>query len=302
MAPIRTEIELLWLSGELRLEKPTVEQELAWGLYFVNENLFGIVPDLVDKLEQALGRAYPGEPFEVPPFFQLGCWIGGDRDGNPFVTNDATRRTLCGTRVAGLRRYRARLAELLGALSITERAALISPAFRDALARQLERSGQGDAIARRNPGEVFRQFLTCVLRRLDATLVCAERGEIAPEAAGYATADDLIADLRTLEGGLADARCATAAAPLVRPVRREVEAFRFSTFRLDIRENSTRLNEALLELWHTRSSAEPPAPESPAWRAWLQAELGRPLDAAAALDPPAEGGGGGRPRRRACSA
>src|SRR5205823_3675988 len=81
----------------------------GWGLYFVNENLFGVVPELVDKLEQALGRAYPGASFEVPPFFQLGCWIGGDRDGNPFVTNDATRRTLCETRVASLRRYRVRL-------------------------------------------------------------------------------------------------------------------------------------------------------------------------------------------------
>jgi len=289
---VRAEIELLWLSGELRLEKPTVEQELAWGLYFVNENLFGVVPELVDKLEQALGRAYPGASFEVPPFFQLGCWIGGDRDGNPFVTNDATRRTLCETRVASLRRYRVRLAELLGALSITERAAVISPAFREALARQLERSGQGDAIARRNPGEVFRQFLTCVLRRLDATLVCAERGETAapPEAACYRTADDLIADLRALEAGLADAQCATAAGQLVRPVRREVEAFRFSTFRLDIRENSTRVNEALRGLWHTGSSSEPPAPESPEWRAWLQAELVRPLDAAAPLDLPAAGG------------
>src|SRR5439155_198686 len=53
---VRTEIELLWLTGELRLEKPTVAQELAWGLYFVTENLFDVVPDLVDKLE----RARPG--------------------------------------------------------------------------------------------------------------------------------------------------------------------------------------------------------------------------------------------------
>src|SRR5437588_9975385 len=57
---IRTEIELLWLSGELRLEKPTVEQELAGGLYFVNENLVGVLPGIVEKLDQALGRAYPG--------------------------------------------------------------------------------------------------------------------------------------------------------------------------------------------------------------------------------------------------
>ncbi|PYP58809.1 MAG: phosphoenolpyruvate carboxylase [Gemmatimonadetes bacterium] len=288
---IRAEIELLWLSGELRLEKPTVEQELAWGLYFVNENLFGIVPELVDRLAQALRRAYPDAAFDVPPFFQFGCWIGGDRDGNPFVTNDATRRTLCETRVTSLRRYRARLAELLRALSITERAAVISPAFREALARQLERAGQGDAVARRNPGEVFRQFLACVLRRLDATLVCAERGETAPEAAGYPTADELIADLRTLEAGLTEAQCATSAELFVGPVRREVEAFRFSTFRLDIRENSTRLNEGLRALWLARSHAEPPAPESPEWRAWLQAELGRPLGAdPAPLELPTEGG------------
>src|SRR5437867_2335983 len=90
---LRTEIDLLWLTGELRLEKPTVSQELAWGLYFVNENLFDVVPELVEKLERALRQAYPTEQFEVPPFFQFGSWIGGDRDGHPFVTNAVTRRT-----------------------------------------------------------------------------------------------------------------------------------------------------------------------------------------------------------------
>jgi phosphoenolpyruvate carboxylase len=273
---LRAEIELLWLSGELRLEKPTVDQELAWGLYFVNENLFGIVPELADKLDQALREAYPGEGFDMPPFFQFGSWIGGDRDGNPFVTNDITRRTLHETRVASLRRYRSRLAEVLRTVSVTERAAEIPPAFRDALARQLELSGDGAAIARRNPGELFRQFLACVLRRLDATLVCAERGEI-PEAAGYTGAEELIADLRALELGLAGARCGAAAELFVRPVRREVEAFRFSTFRLDVRDNSTRLNKALAALWRARQTGDPPPPDSPEWRAWLQAELARPL-------------------------
>src|SRR6266511_1722757 len=110
---LRTEIELLWLTGELRLAKPTVEQELAWGLYFVNENLFEVVPELVDKLERALRQAYPGERFAPHPFFQFGSWIGGDRDGNPFVTNEVTRETLNQNRAASLRRYRRRLTELL---------------------------------------------------------------------------------------------------------------------------------------------------------------------------------------------
>src|SRR2546430_2128881 len=89
---LRTEIELLWLTGELRLEKPTVEQELAWGLYFVNENLFEVVPELVDKLERALRQAYPTDRWDVPPFFQVGSWIGGDRDRNPLLPDDRARR------------------------------------------------------------------------------------------------------------------------------------------------------------------------------------------------------------------
>src|SRR5204862_1455618 len=198
---LRTEIELLWLTGQRRPAKPTVGQETAWGLYFVNENLFEVVPELVDKLERALRQAYPADRFDVPPFFQLGSWIGGDRDGNPFVTNDVTRRTLFDNRIASLRRYRQRVGDLLPALSATERAAPIAPEFREALARELAASGDAERIRERNPGEVYRQFVTCMLGKLDGALTSAERREPAPEAAAYRTADELIGDLRTLEAG-----------------------------------------------------------------------------------------------------
>src|SRR5439155_221982 len=125
--------------------------------------------------------------------------------------------------------------ELRLALSVTERAAPIAPEFRQALARELAASGDAERIQQRNRGEVYRQFVTCMLRKLDATLTSAERRETAPETAAYRTADELIADLRTLEDGLVAARGERAADLLVRPVRREVEAFRFSTFRLDVR-------------------------------------------------------------------
>jgi len=278
---LRTEIELLWLTGELRLEKPTVAQELAWGLYFVNENLFDVVPELQEKLERALRHAYPDERWEVGPFFQLGSWIGGDRDGNPFVTNQVTRESFHENRLASLRRYRQRLQDLLRGLSVTERAAPVTESFRRALDRRLAESGEGERIAARNPGEVFRQYLACMLRRLDVTIACGERGATAPEGPGYQNAEALIADLRTLETGLRDARCGALADVLVRPMRREVEAFRFSTFRLDIRENSTRTNAALAALVRERhGGAAAPAPvpgAGPAWRAWLHAELTRPL-------------------------
>ncbi len=274
---LRTEIELLWLTGELRLVKPTVEQELAWGLYFVNENLFEVVPELVDKLERALRQAYPTERFDVPPFFQFGSWIGGDRDGNPLVTNEVTRRTLFDNRIASLRRYRQRVADLLRALSVTERATPIAPELRAALTRALAASGDAERIVQRNPGEVYRQFVTCMLRKLDAALTSAERRAAAPDAVAYRAADELIGDLRALEAGLVAARGERAAELLVRPVRREVEAFRFSTFRLDVRDNSPRVNAALAALWRARNSGEPPSPASPQWRAWLQSELVRSL-------------------------
>ena len=58
---LRNEIELLWLTGELRLAKPTVPQEVFWGLHFFNETLFEAVPDLMEKVERALAQYYPGE-------------------------------------------------------------------------------------------------------------------------------------------------------------------------------------------------------------------------------------------------
>jgi phosphoenolpyruvate carboxylase len=275
---LRNEIELLWLTGELRLQKPTVPQEVFWGLHFFNETLFEAVPDLLEKVERVLAQFYPGERWVVPPFFQFGSWIGGDRDGNPFVTNDVTHGTLLENRLTGLRRYRRRIDELVRALSITEKAVPISDRFRTALERELAATGQAEEIATRNPGEVFRQYLACILRRIQLMIERTERGDTRPDPAGYASADALLADLRLMEDELVEDGRPELATALIRPVRREVEAFRFSTVRLDVRENTTKLNAALADLWRAGGgTGDAPEPGSEAWRAWLAAELARPL-------------------------
>jgi phosphoenolpyruvate carboxylase len=280
---LKTEIELLWNTGELRLVKPTVPQEVFWGLHFFNETLFEAVPDLLDKFERALAQGYPSEQFRVPPFFQFGSWIGGDRDGNPFVTNDVTHGTLIENRLTGLRRYHRRLGDLLRALSITERAMSVTDAFREALERELAATGQGDEIAARNPGEIFRQYLACMLRRLEVMIARAEQGDTAPDSSGYVSAEGLIADLKLIEEALEFGGSRSVATTLVRPVRREVEAFRFSTVRLDVRENTTKLNAALADLWRAggngdgRTGEAAPDPGSDAWRQWVASELARPL-------------------------
>ena len=277
---LQNEIELLWTTGELRLAKPTVPQEVFWGLHFFNETLFEAVPDLLDKLERALAHAYPGEQFQVPPFFQFGSWVGGDRDGNPFVTNDVTRSTLLENRLTGLRRYRRRLGELVRALSITERAMPVSDAFRQALERELAATGEAEEIRARNPGEVFRQLLACMVRRLDVMIAAGERGETGSEPGSYSSAEALVSDLRLIEEALISAGSSSLAASLVRPVRSEVESFRFSTVRLDVRENTTKLNAALADLWRaTAREGETAVPDqsSEAWRQWLGSELSRQL-------------------------
>ncbi len=275
---LRTDIELLWMTGELRLEKPTVPQEVYWGLHFFSETLFEATTETLEKLDRILAVIWPGERFEIPPFFQFGSWIGGDRDGNPFVTNEVTRRTLAENRVASLHRYRQRLGELLKTLSITERAIDISPDFRAALGRALEESGDGAGIIGRNPGEVFRQYLACMMVRLEGALRHAERGHTCPTREGYASADELLNDLRTIEAALTKSGSRNLADQLIRPVRREVETFRFSTVRLDLRENSARLSQALTALWRvtTGETGEPPGSQSEEWKAWLLAELSRP--------------------------
>ncbi len=284
---LRNEIELLWLTGELRLQKPTVPQEVFWGLHFFNETLFEAVPDLLEKLERVLGQFYPGERWVVPPFFQFGSWIGGDRDGNPFVTNDVTHSTLLENRLTGLRRYRRRLDELVRALSITEKAVPISDRFRTALERELAATGQAEEIATRNPGEVFRQYLACMLRRIQLMIEHTERGDTRPDPAGYASADTLLADLRLMEDELVQDGRPELATALIRPVRREVESFRFSTVRLDVRENTTKLNAALADLWRIGGgTGDAPEPGSEAWRTWLAAELARPLAPGAAAPVP----------------
>lgn len=276
---LRNDIELLWLTGELRLEKPTVPQEVAWGLHFFNETLFEGVPALLDKLDYALRHSYPGERFEIPAFFQFGAWIGGDRDGNPHVTNRVTREALYQNCLASLRHYKSRLIELLQTLSITEHAAPISENFRAALAHALERSGEGAAIAARNPGELFRQYLACVLRRFDFTIDHVEKGRPIPGEKGYASAEDLTTDLKTMEQGLSECKGETLALSLVTPIRRAVEAFRFSTMRLDARENTTRITQALIELWRAAhpNDGEPPAFDSSEWKSWLLQQLAMPL-------------------------
>ena len=274
---LRNEIDLLWLTGELRLEKPTVPQEVVWGLHFFEQTLFERIPETHEKLKLALNKNYPDTDFLLPSFFQFGSWIGGDRDGNPLVTNDVTKDTLLKNRQMVFHHYIKRLEDLVEHLSVSSINIKLSKIFEQDLQVILKDIDELELVSERNPGEVFRQFLTCMLVKLRGTLSSHSEGHFS--AIRYSNVDEFIIDIKQLMAGLQASDCKQLSQTLVLPLLQEAEAFRFRTVRLDLRENSTTVNHTLASIWKAMNTKDtPPSPNSARWKAWLLAELDKPQE------------------------
>ncbi|EWS52445.1 Phosphoenolpyruvate carboxylase [Methylibium sp. T29] len=135
-------------------------------------------------------------------------------------------------------------------------------------------------MAARNPGELFRQFIAGMLARLDATIARngeqPEPADAARDAAPYEHADQLIGDIELMHRALVETGAQPLAKTFLAPLLREVRTFRFATVRLDIRENTIRINATLGELYRAVRGSEPPASDSAEWKDWLLTELAAP--------------------------
>jgi phosphoenolpyruvate carboxylase len=273
LASLKNEIDLLWLTGEVRLEKPTVENEVVWGLHFFREALFDRTPSLCDTLQVAVNRHYPEISSAVRPPLRYSTWIGGDRDGNPFVTVETTRNALAQNRFAAIERLSLRLNDLARLISISAYEIPFTDDFKALLAEQLELSGEAHKIILRNPNEPFRQYFGALNARLLAT-----NGEGSGKA--FASVAEFIELLSKSESALAEMKIAGMATALVRPVRWEAEIFGFRTAALDLRQNTTVINRVLGEIWQKLNPVETaaaPEPGTVEWTAWLASELEKPL-------------------------
>jgi phosphoenolpyruvate carboxylase len=271
---LRNEIDLLWMTGEIRLVKPTVESEISWGLHFFREALFDRTSSLCDLLEFGMKRHYPELRARVRPPLKFSSWIGGDRDGNPFVTVATTRFALLENRKVAIERLDKRLGGLIELISLSREEVILPAAFTERLEVQLEASGQAAVIRERNPTEPFRQFFSALKIRLNALL------NPTPGARPFGNISDLIAELSAAENALAEMKAVSLAATLVRPVRWEAEIFGFRTVSLDIRQNTTVINRVLQEIWSKLNPvSETKAPElgSAGWLSWIIDELNKPL-------------------------
>jgi phosphoenolpyruvate carboxylase len=264
---IRNEIDLLWLTGELRLERPSLDDEIAWGLQFFRDSIYDAVPQLFAQFLEAKSL-FMGSEGDVRPCVRFHSWIGGDRDGNPNVTADVTGRAVAAGRQAALASHLAGVREAAQRISVSARIAHVPSA---ALAGLTAIIAWYEDLAARNPGEVFRQALTAMARRIEAT--------IAGEAKGYAEPYALIRDLQTVEEALADAGAGRIAGQYLRPLRWRAEVFGFRSFALDVRQNSNAINAALAEVWAESGLV----PGTAAWSNRLALDLAG--EAATSVDP-----------------
>lgn len=269
---IRSDIDLLWVTGELRREKPTVQQEVAWGLHFFSESIFDELPDLVARTEFAFTKAFNASlPDSFAPL-KFGCWIGGDRDGNPNVDTQSTKNALRKMRDTVLRWYEKRLEEIIKSLSIADHSVVIPDAFVTTLSEALKQFDDPESVTERNPGEAFRQYAALIKARIIDTL----KGGLHPQGNSYHSAQEFQKDLIALYDGLNATDSSYLAHEIVKPLIDAVRAFGFRAASLDIRENSTVTNDVLREIWCVETGLELdacPDINTPEWRKWLQAEL-----------------------------
>ncbi|WP_245512118.1 MULTISPECIES: phosphoenolpyruvate carboxylase [unclassified Mesorhizobium] len=262
VADLESEIELLWMTGELRLERPTVEREIAWGLHFFREVIFEATPQLYGKLEGALERHYPAAPIRIPSFMRYASWIGGDRDGNPNVTAAVTAHALAEYRDTAIGWYLAQMQRLVTVLSASSNVIDLPASFKPVLQTALDKSRQADGINARNPDEPLRQFASALLARLEAT---RDGG-----AAAYPSPDAFRADLEGLSSVLEAIGGRAVARRFVQPLLWQVGSFGFRTVSLDLRQNSTVVNRVLAELFALTNPADPVAAGTPQWSARIR--------------------------------
>ena len=263
---LRNEIDMLWLTGELRIERPTVGQEVAWGMHFFHQTLFEHLPNVLVQLSHGLARFYPEHEFRVPPLLRFASWIGGDRDGNPNVTNDSMIESLKYSRHLVIKHYLGQLDYLARRISISEHALPVSEVFQQRLTDMLVALKLDKKLARRNPGELYRQYISAMRVKLENTLNGRSTSR-------YQSADALADDLKHMRKALCESGCDNIDRELVLPLQQQVEAFRFCSVRLDMRENTRVITEAMHALCKGEGCLLPT--DAGQRRQWLLSELAR---------------------------
>ena len=236
----------LWQTSLLRRTTLTVLDEVANGLGYYDYTFLQEVPQLHLSLEDELAKIDPSPlDTEVGTFLRIGSWIGGDRDGNPFVTAEVLRDTARMHANAALRFYLEELHTLGAELSLSTRVVTVS----DALAELADRSP--DTSPHRGD-EPYRRAISGIFARVAATLASIDGHAVTPAPVGkslpYHSAYELKVDLDVIHKSLCEHGSRILARGRLRRLRRAIDCFGFHLASIDLRQNSAVHERTVAEL------------------------------------------------------
>ena len=243
---VAAEITALWQTDEVRARRPLVSDEVKMGLDYYHASIFATVPALYAELASAFAAEYGRQlsPTEMPLMLSFGSWIGGDRDGNPFVTPEVTEEALTDAREHVLAFYRAEVQSLFDLLTSSVHQVEISATLRKRLEGYLAQtpSAATAELSERHALEQYRRFLRCMQQRLDGDTGAPHL--LKP----YLDANEFRDDLLVLRASLAENRGERIAVELVDPLLLILRTFGLHLHTLDVRQHARRHEQAVREV------------------------------------------------------
>src|SRR6266567_3162673 len=240
---IAAQITALWQTDEVRVQKPQVTDEIRMGLDHYQMSIFESLPRLYAEIRESFLEVYGRElcADQVPQVLSFGSWIGGDRDGNRFVTVESTREALERARNTILAFYISEMDRLMEQLSSSCHQVAVSEDFQEKLREYTASMGEEPArLARISSTELYRRFLSFVTVRLRQTRSGEEKA--------YTSATEFEVDLRLVYRSLEQNRGEDLATLLLDPLLQNVCTFGFHLSALDIRQHAAVHKEALAEI------------------------------------------------------
>lgn len=249
---IMTAMQRLWNTGQVFLHKPSIQDELRNVLHYLTR----VFPKVLPMLDQRLREAWESAGFNPAllddyrkfPKISFGNWVGGDRDGHPFVTDQVTRETLQDLRKKALHLLKNDLTNLAKKLSISSFEVTTPQILNDRISELKIRAGSdAESALERNTDEPWRQFLNL----MQVLLPLQKNGEPVqkPDAERYYTSEqEVLADLDMLIQSLHEINANRIVKSDVEPVARKAEAFGFHLAAVDIRQNSKFHDQAMSQL------------------------------------------------------
>jgi phosphoenolpyruvate carboxylase len=254
---LRRFVLILWQTHMLRTTKLNVHDEIKNGLEFYRYTFLNEIPKVYASLENQLEARFDRN-IKVPPLLHVGSWIGGDRDGNPFVTHDVMLDAVQQHSALAFEHYLEETHILGTRLSLTDRLADVSDALR-------KLSDASPDMAAHRIDEPYRRALILIYSRLSATarLLGHEVAKLRPvvkSSEPYASPKEFIADLDVLIDSLYKHGAVYLARGRLANLRRAVEVFGFHLAPLDMRQHSAVIEQTVSELL-SRSGGKPDYPD-----------------------------------------